>query len=74
MEKIDRDLLKAVADLHDVPAGAYNIRKNSGSAGRKSTENIQKSLKRTSRVLISVSLPERKTNRYTFPLLLPRPV
>jgi len=41
MEKIDRDLLKAVADLHDVPAGAYNIRKNSGSAGRKSTENIQ---------------------------------
>ena len=41
MEKIDRELLKAVADLHDVPAGAYNIRKNSGSAGRKSTENIQ---------------------------------
>lgn len=41
MEKIDRDLLKAVADLHEVPTGAYNIRKNSGSAGRKSTEHIQ---------------------------------
>ena len=41
MEKIDKELLAAVADLHDVPAGAYNIRKNSGSAGRKSTENIQ---------------------------------
>ena len=41
MEKIDRELLKAVADLHEVPTGAYNIRKNSGSAGRKCTENIQ---------------------------------
>ncbi|MBR2461456.1 MAG: SufD family Fe-S cluster assembly protein [Clostridia bacterium] len=41
MEKVDRELLKAVADLHDVPVGAYNIRKNSESAGRKSTENIQ---------------------------------
>lgn len=41
MEKIDRELLKAVADLHEVPKGAYNIRKNSGSAGRQSTENIQ---------------------------------
>ena len=41
MEKIDRELLKAVADLHEVPTGAYNIRKNSGSAGRKSTEHIQ---------------------------------
>ena len=41
MEKIDKELLKAVADLHEVPTGAYNIRKNSGSAGRKCTENIQ---------------------------------
>ena len=41
MEKVDRELLRAVADLHEVPAGAYNIRKNSDSAGRKSTENIQ---------------------------------
>lgn len=41
MEKIDRELLEAVADLHQVPTGAYNIRKNSESAGRKSTENIQ---------------------------------
>jgi Fe-S cluster assembly scaffold protein SufB len=30
-----------VADLHDVPEGAYNIRSNSKSAGRASTENIE---------------------------------
>ena len=41
MEKRDRELLKAVADLHEIPKGAYNIRKNGGSAGRNSTENIQ---------------------------------
>lgn len=41
MEKRDIELLKQVADLHDVPKGAYNIRKNSGSAGRNSTANIE---------------------------------
>ncbi len=38
--KIDLGLLDAVADLHEIPAGAYNIRKNGESAGRRSTENI----------------------------------
>ncbi len=41
MDKIDKELLMQVAGLHDVPVGAYNIRKNSFSSGRKSTENIQ---------------------------------
>ncbi len=41
MEKVDRELLSQVAGLHEIPAGAYNIRKNSGSAGRNSTANIQ---------------------------------
>ena len=41
MEKTDRELLKQVAGLHEVPKGAYNIRKNSTSAGRNSTANIQ---------------------------------
>lgn len=40
MDRVERDLLEAVADLHDVPAGAYNIRKNSGAGGRRSTEHI----------------------------------
>lgn len=33
-------MLEAVADLHEVPQGAYNIRKNGELSGRQSTENI----------------------------------
>ena len=40
MEKTDLHMLEAVADLHEVPQGAYNIRKNGTSAGRQSSENI----------------------------------
>lgn len=41
MEKIDKELLSQVAGLHEIPAGAYNIRKNGLSGGRRSTENIE---------------------------------
>ncbi len=41
MNKIDSTLLEAVADLHKVPEGAYNIRKNGQSFGRASNANIQ---------------------------------
>lgn len=40
MEGIEELLLEQVADLHEVPSGAYNIRTNSQSTGRNSTENI----------------------------------
>ncbi len=40
MDSIQKTLLEQVADLHDVPAGAYNIRANGTSAGRATTENI----------------------------------
>ena len=38
--KVDNDLLTAIADLHGVPQGAYNIRKNGAGIERKSTANI----------------------------------
>lgn len=41
MLKIDSDMLETIADLHGVPQGAYNIRKNGASMERKSTEHIQ---------------------------------
>lgn len=41
MDEIQKTLLMQVADLHDVPAGAYNIRANGEPAGRRSTENIE---------------------------------
>lgn len=39
--KIVETLLEEVADLHEVPQGAYNIRLNSQSAGRHSSANIE---------------------------------
>ncbi len=36
-----KKLLAEIADVHDTPKGAYNIRSNSQSVGRASTENIE---------------------------------
>ncbi len=41
LDAIEKRLLLEVADLHEIPEGAYNIRSNSASAGRRSTENIE---------------------------------
>lgn len=41
MDEIQKTLLMQVADLHEVPAGAYNIRANGEAAGRRSTEHIE---------------------------------
>ncbi len=41
MDTIQKRILEEVADLHTVPEGAYNIRANGQSAGRRSTANIE---------------------------------
>ncbi|MDE5604829.1 MAG: SufD family Fe-S cluster assembly protein [Eubacterium sp.] len=41
MLKIDSEMLKTIADLHEIPSGAYNIRKNGSAMGRRSTEHIE---------------------------------
>ena len=41
MDEIQKNLLLQVADLHEIPAGAYNIRANGQAAGRRSTEHIE---------------------------------
>jgi len=38
---IDRHLLKEIADLHSIPRGAHNIRKNGRGVSRVSTPNIE---------------------------------
>lgn len=40
LDEIQKRLLTEVADLHQVPEGAYNIRSNSKAVGRASTANI----------------------------------
>jgi len=41
MDQIQKRILEEVADLHAVPEGAYNIRTNGESVGRRSTANIE---------------------------------
>lgn len=40
MNRTDLHMLEAIADLHGVPQGAYNIRKNGEGIGRQSSANI----------------------------------
>ncbi len=40
MDDIQKRLLEEIADLHDVPTGAYNLRANGKSVGRNSTKDI----------------------------------
>lgn len=40
MDAIQMQLIREIADLHDVPEGAYNFRANGASVGRNTTANI----------------------------------
>lgn len=40
MDNIQKNLLLQVADLHEIPSGAYNIRSNGESSARNTTANI----------------------------------
>ena len=40
MDSIQKNLLSQVADLHELPSGAYNIRENGRTSGRNTTANI----------------------------------
>ena len=40
LDEIQKRIIEEVADLHDVPLGAYNFRANSQLAGRNTTANI----------------------------------
>ncbi len=40
MDQIQKNLLSEIAGLHEVPAGAYNLRINGEGAGRNTTANI----------------------------------
>ncbi|MGN0536791.1 MAG: SufB/SufD family protein [Acutalibacteraceae bacterium] len=41
MDEIQKELLLQIADLHEIPTGAYNIRSNGAALGRNSTTNIE---------------------------------
>ena len=41
MDQIQKRIIEEVADLHEVPEGAFNFRIDGQSDGRRSTANIQ---------------------------------
>ena len=41
MNNIEKDLLLAVADLHQIPSGAFSLRENGKAVERQTTENIK---------------------------------
>lgn len=70
MNTLDQSLLEQIAGLHEVPVGAYNIRKNGQSAGRNSTANIQISSK-TDKPGIDIHIsPETKNESVHIPVIL----
>ena len=40
MNSTDKHMLEAIADLHEIPQGAFSLRKNGESAERRSSANI----------------------------------
>ncbi|MBR5295825.1 MAG: SufD family Fe-S cluster assembly protein, partial [Clostridia bacterium] len=70
MEQIEKNLLKEIADLHDIPVGAYNIRKNGESDSRKSTEHIQITQKKDAPGIDITILPGTKNESVHIPVIL----
>lgn len=40
MDSLEKHILKQIADIEEVPMGAYNIRQNGKGIGRNTTANI----------------------------------
>ena len=60
MDKIQMELFEQLTGLHEIPAGAYNIRANSKKDSRNTTANIDIVLKKTKTALIFMLSREQK--------------
>ena len=70
MDEIQKNLLGAIADLHEVPSGAYNIRANGKSLGRASSENIEIVPKENADGIDIIIRPGTKKESVHIPVLL----
>ncbi len=70
MDAIQKTLLEAVADLHEVPSGAYNIRANGKSLGRNSSANIEIVSKEGADGIDIIIAPGTKKESVHIPVLL----
>lgn len=70
LDAIQQNLLKTIADLEEIPEGAYNIRSNGTSAGRRTTANID-IVTKADRPGIDICIrPGTKNERVDIPVLL----
>ena len=70
MDEIQRTLLEQVAGLHEMPAGAYNIRANGQGVGRATTANIDIVTKEDKQGIDIVIRPGTKKESVHIPVLL----
>ena len=70
LDKIQQDLLEKVTDLHEIPAGAYNIRANGTSAGRNTTANIDIVTKEDKNGIDIIIKPNTKNESVHIPVIL----
>ena len=70
MDQIQKILLEQVADLHEVPSGAYNIRSNGTSAGRNTTANIDIVTKTDRQGIDIIIKPDTKKESVHIPVII----
>lgn len=70
MDAIQKNLLSEIAGLHDVPAGAYNLRINGEGSGRNTTANIDIVSKEDKQGIDIIIKPGTKKESLHIPVLL----
>ena len=70
MDKIEKDLLKAIADIEEVPMGAYNIRENGKGVARNTTANIDIVTKTDKPGIDIIVKPNTKNESVHIPVIL----
>lgn len=70
LDNIQKRLLAEIADLHEVPSGAYNIRANGDSAARNTTANIDIVTKSDKPGIDIIIKPGTKNESVHIPVLL----
>lgn len=68
----DKKILEEVADLHEIPIGAYNIRKNGEGVGRNTTANIDIITKKDKPGIDVIIKPGTKGESVHIPVILSR--
>jgi len=70
LNSTDKKLLREIADLHEIPQGAYNIRKNGEKHSRNTTENIDIITKEDKPGIDIIIKPNTKNESVHIPVIL----